>query len=58
MNGIQERLENNATIESAIVERKMEVGSKSISLSEMELSRIRIGRVRSAFRFWHIRAAI
>ena len=38
MKGIQERLENSATIESAIVERKMEIGSKALSLSEIELA--------------------
>lgn len=38
MRGIQERILNNATIESAIVERKMESGLKSIPLSEIELA--------------------
>jgi hypothetical protein len=36
--GIQERIENNAKIESAIVDRKMGSGSKELSLSAIELA--------------------
>jgi hypothetical protein len=38
MDGIKKRIENNAVIESAIVERKMETSKKTISLSEIELA--------------------